>query len=258
MNIVTVQRTTIELAGKEVDAYTAGEISSLTGLPINYLSGNGLAESIGLDHTTTVQKRLPKELKTMLGEGFTTVQGKYKNSTNAYSKVNLWDTVSAAKYYRYHDRQGNVTAGLIIDALASTTLDIIINDKLGVDYQKGQAERIAKARLLGKATRRELTDAIKDWYDRNPGGTRCPMFAMIARTTDAIYQAIWGVTALELEEFLGCERHKSRDFLCEADLRRLDRVEWTVMDCIDDDNVKPIDAVASVKIRERQLCTKKA
>lgn len=75
MEILTVDSTIIEIGGIEADAYTANEISSTTGAPINYLSGAGLALSIGLDHTTTLQKRLSKELKALLGEGFTTVQG---------------------------------------------------------------------------------------------------------------------------------------------------------------------------------------
>ena len=192
MSILTVVRTIIQVANIEIDAYTAGEVSSVTGAPINYLSGRGLAESIGLEESTARQNRLSKELKDLLGNGFTVRQGKYKMDSGGSTKVNLWDTVSAAKYYRYHDRQGNKIAGLIvdalawdtvsaakyyryhdrqgnkiaglfIDALAATTLDIIINDKLNIDYQKGQAEKWLKARLAGKVTRRSFTDSIKDY-----------------------------------------------------------------------------------------------
>lgn len=78
MSILTVVRTTIQIAS--IDAYTAGEVSSVTGAPINYLSECGLAESIGLEDITTLQNRVSKELKTLLGNSFVTLQGKYKNA----------------------------------------------------------------------------------------------------------------------------------------------------------------------------------
>ena len=37
-----------------------------------------------------------------------------------------------------------------------------------------------KIRAAGKVTRRKLTDAIRDWYIRNPNGTSRPQHAMYA------------------------------------------------------------------------------
>lgn len=109
-----------------------------------------------------------------------------------------------------------------------------------------------KVRAEGILTRRGLTNAIQDWYQRNPGATSRPPFVMYAQTTNAIYQALWDMTALELEEYLECDRHESRNNLSATDLRHLERAEAAVMDFIDEDNIKPIDAVALSNIRRRK------
>ena len=55
MSILTVRATTITIGQIVVDAYTADE-QRPDGSYVNYLSGNGLAESIGLSNSTTVLK----------------------------------------------------------------------------------------------------------------------------------------------------------------------------------------------------------
>jgi hypothetical protein len=91
----TVFKTEFAIGAVTVDGYTANEIDPATGKFINYLSGAGLAESIGLHRNTTLQNRLSEDLKAMLGAGFTTLQGQYKNTQNSWSKLNLWDTTSS-------------------------------------------------------------------------------------------------------------------------------------------------------------------
>jgi hypothetical protein len=91
----TVFKTEFAIGSVLVDGYTANELDPATGKFINYLSGAGLAESIGLNRSTTLQNRLSEDLKAMLGAGFTTLQGQYKMESGGKSKLNLWDTTSA-------------------------------------------------------------------------------------------------------------------------------------------------------------------
>lgn len=144
-------------------------------------------------------------------------------------------------------------------AWASVTLALVIQGDyraLTVEAEEAQ-KKVQKlweeVRLAGKVTRRSLTDSIKDWYSRNPGATRCPMPGMIARVTDAVYTAIWGLKAVDIEKHLNCDRHVLRDNLDPASLKYLDRVEAAVMEYIDEDNIKPIDAVPMVRIRNKSL-----
>jgi hypothetical protein len=107
-----------------------------------------------------------------------------------------------------------------------------------------------KVRKAGIITRRSLTDAIKEWYSRNPNGTTRPIHAMYAVTTNAIYQALWSLDAKGLESILDCGRNESRDYLDSESLKVLDRAEARVMEFIDEDNIKPIDAVNLAGIRK--------
>jgi hypothetical protein len=114
MSILTVISTTIEIGGVTVDAYTANEISSTTGSPINYLSSKGLAESIDLTDTACRESRMSKDLKALLGESFKTINGRFKNISGGHSKINLWKLEDAKKFYAYHALRGNIKAGQLL------------------------------------------------------------------------------------------------------------------------------------------------
>ena len=144
-------------------------------------------------------------------------------------------------------------------AWASINLSLIIKGDFEAltpeaEEAKRQLQEIwLKVRQEGKATRRSLTDAIKAWYGRNPNGTTRPMGLMIAQTTNAIYQALWGMDALDIESLLNCGRNESRNFMSSDCLKVLDRAEANVIDFIDDDNIKPIDAVPLARIRKAKV-----
>jgi hypothetical protein len=114
-----------------------------------------------------------------------------------------------------------------------------------------------EVRDAGKVSRRGLTDAIKDWYARNPNGTSRPQHLMYAVTTNKIYQALWDMDALQLEKHLDCNRNESRNYLDAVSLKLLARAEENVMDYIDDDNIKPLDAVPLANIRKAKVLPEK-
>lgn len=111
-------------------------------------------------------------------------------------------------------------------------------------------------REAGKVTRLNLTDAIKQWYHRNPNGTSRPPHAMYAQTTDNIYKALWGKTARQLEEYLQCDRHEVRNTIDSESLAILERAEDRVIEFIEDDNIKPVDAVIVANIRAKKYLPK--
>ena len=276
MDILTVFKTEITIGAITIDAYTANEVSSTTGKFINYLSGGQLAESIGLHRSTTLQNRLPKELKDLLEGDSTTLQrnlrteikpekdhivfdrpGRHKNSKNAWSKINLWDTTSAAKYYRYHDKQDNELASRIVTALVSTTLDIIIDDKFGRVYKSGEAEARTKARLAGKVIRRGLTDAIKGWLEANETDRPLDFSIVYAQCTNQIYQALWGVAAADIRKHFNLKPGNippTRDYLSEQVLRVIERAEDRVIEAMDFDEAIPHEnAVAIARLRPARI-----
>ena len=138
---------------------------------------------------------------------------------------------------------------------ASDVLLRVINGEFkALTAEAEQAKEEMKAcwqevRAEGKVTRRTLTDAIKDWYTNNPDSTAYPQSAMYANTTNAIYRALWDMTALEIEARLGCDRNQLRSHLSEACLKILERAEYRVMEFIDDDSINPVNAVLAANLR---------
>lgn len=257
MDILTVFKTEITIGVITIDAYTANEVSSTTGKCINYLSGGGLAASIELTDKTTRPQSLPERPKSILGGDFTTRPGRHKMASGGTSKIHLWDTTSAAKYYLYHHGQGNELATQIAVALMSTTLDIIIDDKFGRVYKSGEAEARTKARLAGKVIRRGLTDVIKGWLEANETDRPLDHATVYAQSTNQIYLALWGVTAADIRKHFNLKPGNippTRDYLSERVLQVIERAEDRVIEAIDFDNAIPHEnAVAIARLRPARI-----
>ena len=61
------------------------------------------------------------------------------------------------------------------------------------------------------------------------------------------------MTALEIEARLGCDRNQLRSHLSEACLKILERAEYRVMEFIDDDSIKPVDAVLAADLKRSRV-----
>ena len=234
--MLTVFRTEIKIGNQITFAYTANEID-INGNPINYLNGTQLAELIGESPNSTVLKRLSKELKSMLGESFSTIQGKMKTEKNTYSKVSLWDTSDCITYWTYHAEKGNRVAFKLICALAVTSLDLIINDAFDRDYEKGKAQQQVNARLEGIDYRVSFTAAIKTFLDANPNEDQ----ALYAICTDIIYRGLFNRRAANLKADWNTKN--PRDSMTAKELFLLAEVEDFSARLIKLDNLHPIAAV---------------
>lgn len=98
-------------------------------------------------------------------------------------------------------------------------------------------------RQHGKETRRTLTDAIAAYMKRHPELKDSYKSDTWWMTTNAMYNIVFGLDATELEKFLNCERHKSRDYLDQKCLMAIDRAEAGICQLIDNRDVEPCDAV---------------
>ena len=98
-------------------------------------------------------------------------------------------------------------------------------------------------RQHGKETRRTLTDAIAAYFKRHPELTETYKSDVWWMATNAMYNIVFGLDAMELEKFLNCARHKSRDFLDQKCLMAIDRAEAGICQLIDNRDIEPCDAV---------------
>jgi hypothetical protein len=234
--MLTVFRTEIKIGHQITFAYTANEVS-LSGNPINYLSGYQLAELIGLAQTTTVRNRIPQELKVLMGDAFTVMPGQYKMDSGGITKVSLWDTQNATKYWMYHAFRGNSLAQSILLALSSTSLDIIINDAFDRDYEKGKAQQQVNARLEGIDYRVSFTAAIKTFLEENPSEDKL----LYPICTDVIYRGLFNRRAANLKADWNTK--SPRDSMTAKELFLLAEVEDFAARLIKLDNLHPIKAV---------------
>jgi hypothetical protein len=67
-----------------------------------------------------------------------------------------------------------------------------------------------------------------------------------ANATDAMYRAVFGMTAKQMEESLGCSRHESRDYLDSRSLNRINSAESAIVAQIDNRDVEPLQAIKNV------------
>ncbi len=254
-----VFKTSIDLGnGIVLDAYTAHE-KDVNGNYINYLSGRGLAESIDLPANSTVLNRLSEKLKAKLGANFLIVQGILNNdpnNPNLNTTVNLWTTEAATKYYLYHMSKGNEKAELILDVLASTTLDIIINDKFDRGYKVGDAERLVweRVRSQSKITRKQYEKAIHHYIKKHKNELDKKYLDYIfANCTNAQYLHIFNSRCKELRlEWNIEDQELFRDSLTEEELLWLQQIEGVTARWIINDDMEPLTATKKA-IKELQI-----
>ena len=235
-------KSSITIGSVVLDTYTLGESCPETGKFVNYFSGRGLAESIGLVHSTTVKKRLSAGLKGMLGEGFTTTWATYKMESGGTSRLNLWHTTDATKYYLYHAMQGNVLARQIMEEHAGTTLDIMADDSFGRVYVSKDAEKHTKARLAGQVVQREWTDAVQLYCDTEEVTDFYKTYIYL-RMSDAINMGVFSKTTKQLCVERNVKKADLRNSHSEEELKAIADIENLTMKLIDNKGFEPMTAV---------------
>jgi hypothetical protein len=195
--------------------------------------------------------RSQKQLETLLGIRFQSHQkAKTKLNPKAVNVISLDDFQEVIKAQAKKGHQKAIEFAVI---LMGQSLHQIFCDTFKVKFDEDDRHERLVSRLSGVVTRRTLTDSIKDWLLRNPGGTQKPEWLMYAETTNTVYQVLWGLTAEQIEDKIDCPRHKLRDYLLAESLKELERAEANVTEFIDCDNIKPTEAVKLANIRKKPL-----
>jgi hypothetical protein len=204
-------------------------------------------ESIGAakNWIAVVTKRGDESLKWLHSNGFQGVTESIKvPCSNGYATAKTLSLEDAVIVWGYHNSIGNVKAKALILACAMEALERRADAAFGRDRSEAERNDRLAARQKGIHTRRELTDAIQDYLLRTPEASENERKWIYSNTTNAMYRAVFGMTAIELEEFLGCDRHEARNGLSTKCLRKIDFAETLLCQFIDEDTAKPADAVS--------------
>ena len=128
------------------------------------LAGRNVTDAIGEVNTNLMRFFSVKSLKDLPGIDPSLMQVKAKTG-ESFIPVAIAD---ATKYWRDRSKKGNVIADAIIDAVLIEAIERRADAAFGVQRSEEERNQRFKARVDGIATRRTLTDAIKDFISTHP------------------------------------------------------------------------------------------
>jgi hypothetical protein len=142
-------------------------------------------------------------------------------------------------------QQNPVAINLVVAGLGDS-LRSLAYSHFGIAISDEQRNQWLSARHDGKMIRRDLTDAIKSYLERHKECSDNYRIFIYVNATDAMYRAVFGMTAKQMEEFLGCTRHESRDYLDSRSLNRINNTEAGIVAQIDNRDIEPMQAIKNV------------
>lgn len=109
--------------------------------------------------------------------------------------------------------------------------------------KKGQSHG-TPVRLLGKGTRRKLTDAIQDYIDRHKDElSENAIRWLYPNVTNGLYLGTHKLKANQLVQIHDCKKAELRDHFSPDEIEAIMAIEFIAMRLIDLDDIKPIDAM---------------
>lgn len=107
-----------------------------------------------------------------------------------------------------------------------------------------------KARMSGKAARRQLTDSINDYIAKHPELSDNKVKWLYKNTTDRLYKLLFGKIKKVLADELKLEELESfRDHLTVVQLRHLEALEDLMTRLIDHFDIYPLEAAEEASRR---------
>jgi len=148
---------------------------------------------------------------------------------------------------------GNIGAKALTQAALIEAIERRADAAFGVQRSEEERNQRFKARVDGIATRRTLTDAIKDFISSHPELSDNAVKFMYSNVTDGIYRSLFGRSCKRLTDDLKAEQDKLRDSLTVMELNNLNAFESMVMRLVDRGS-EPLEAV---KVAEDRLIMKR-
>ncbi len=125
-----------------------------------YLSQNQTTRIINTPLNSLVQSRMPKELKALLGEDFTTVQATLKNAHGGHTTLNLISTKYIPIIWSYFAKKGNEIAFTLILALVQESLERKADVVFGTVKSENQYN-IQTANYIQELTLKQVRDKTR-------------------------------------------------------------------------------------------------
>ncbi len=199
------------------------------------------------------EKLASKKLKVLFGQHYQLVRKSVRivNKPEGFKipdngKVNATTYEGFLQLVNFEVIQQNPVAINLVVAGLGDSLRSLAYSHFGIAISGEQRNQWLSARHDGKMVRRDLTDAIKSYLDRHDDCSDNYRTFIYINATDAMYKAVFGMTAKQMEELLGCSRHESRDYLDSRSLNRINSAEAAIVAQIDNRDVEPMQAIKNV------------
>ena len=214
------------------------------------LSGRNVTDAIGEDDKTLPRSYGVKSLKDLPGAGLDCPKLNAGKEGVPFYPVSFND---ASIFWHGMSKKGNKIADQIIQAALIESIERRADAAFGVQRSEEERNQRFKARVDGIATRRTLTDAIKDFISGHPELSDNAVKFMYSNVTDGIYRSLFGRSCKRLTGDLKAEQDKLRDSLTVMELNNLNAFESMVMRLVDRGS-EPLEAV---KVAEDRLIMKR-
>ena len=136
----------------------------------------------------------------------------------------------------------------ILAALATEALEERAKESFGIDassLKQKEVETKAIVRQQGKIVRRQMTDSIKSWCERNDSIEKLQGYCVYC--SDTLNVHLFGKKSKQLRIERGAKTNKDlRDTFTSDELRAIERIEDRVILLTDTMNIKPTDAIKKV------------
>lgn len=191
------------------------------------------------------QDNVQRSLKALLGKDFQFVKTRAKRAARQNRPENALLLLDFERFARHLDRKGNQQARELIDQLVGLSLTQLFSDAFNIKFEKQERQSYLIARAEGKTVRYSMTDAIKDWCDRNGVPDKTQGYCVYC--SDALNVHLFGKTSAQLkEERKVLKSELLRDSMSSSELRLVERIEDRVSLLVETMNIKPTDAINQV------------
>jgi hypothetical protein len=191
------------------------------------------------------QNNAQRDFKALLGAGFQFVKIRAKRAVRQNRAENALTLNDFEKVLFELTLKKNTQAVEMSRSLIGLSLTQLFSDAFDIKFEKEERQNYLKNRKHGKIVRRCMTDAIKDWCDRNNSPEKVQPYC--TNCSDALNVHLFGKKSADLK--IEKDVPKSgllRDYFDSEELRQIYRIEDRVSILSDAMNIKPTDAIKLV------------
>ena len=194
------------------------------------LSGRNVTDAVSEANNTLIRYYGVKSLKDLPSADLERYKVNPGKEGSPFEPVSIND---ATIFWHGMSKKGNTIADQIIQAALIESIERRADAAFGVQRSEEERNQRFKARVDGIATRRTLTDAIKDFISTHPELSDNAVKFMYSNVTDGIYRSLFGRSCKRLTGDLKVEQDKLRDSLTVMELNNLNAFESMVMRLVD-------------------------